>query len=95
MCDHARAFSTRPRGAELAAAVRAAAGDATEHVEVDFSGVLAVSYSFIDQFMHELDASSASEGWSFTFSGMAPSVERVLLRNCASRGVEPKGLRVG
>jgi hypothetical protein len=93
MCDHARAFSTRPRGAELADAVRRAA-QAADHVDIDFTGVLAVSYSFIDQFTRDLDGES-STSWTICFVGMAPSVERVVRRNCSHRGVDAQQCCVG
>jgi STAS-like domain of unknown function (DUF4325) len=86
--EHGTAFATRLRGAELADQVlELVPSDGC--VEVDFSGVLSVSYSFADEFAGELTgAPAAPQSPKLCFVGMAPDVERVVRRCFANRGLD-------
>ncbi len=87
--EHGSAFSTRLRGAELAEQVRELV-PAAERVEVDFSGLLSISYSFADEFAGELTAKAAARpAPKLCFVGMAPDVERVVRRCFTNRGLDP------
>lgn len=87
-----RAFSTRPRGAELAQCVAELAGPAPD-VVLDFTGVLAISYSFADEFVGELEAL----GWPVAPDVLcaASEVRAVLARTLERRGLDDRVLRLG
>lgn len=84
--ERGRTFSTRPRGADMRVALLREAG-AAESVELDFSRVLSVSYSFADEFFGSLSASQASGELPFalTVVGASDEVARVLERAATNR----------
>ena len=95
--EHGSAFSTRARAVELAEHVHVMATD-TDQVDVDFSGVLSISYSFADEFVGELTALiSAYSRPRLAFVGLTPEVGRVVRRCFANRGLDDAVLhaRVG
>lgn len=77
-------FATRPWGAELRAKATDLAGR-ERHLELDCTGVLAVSYSFADEFAGRLSqGEDASPAVSITIKNASPDVlpvfERAILR---------------
>jgi hypothetical protein len=86
-------FSTRPRGEELRLRVEAAV-KAGDPVTIDLSGVLAISYSFADEFAGVLaqHAAASPTPRSLTFVGASADVERVLRRAWRNREAEPRPL---
>lgn len=77
--QYGRAFSTRPRGAEVAQVVADSpdAGDAV----LDFTNVLAVSYSFADELVGQLAATTP-----LRVIGASDDVRAVLARSIERRG---------
>ncbi len=90
---YGRAFSTRPRGAELLAELERVARDGAT-VDVDFSDVLSVSYSFADEFVGRLlEREQAGEiAFHPRVVNVSPAIERVIQRSVAARGVAPAPL---
>jgi hypothetical protein len=86
LADHGRAFSTRPLGAELRDALILDA-DAARDVQIDLEGVLAISYSFADEFAGELvtRANAGTCAFQPSFTGGSPAVLRVLDRAFINR----------
>lgn len=84
--EHGRTFSTRPRGAQMREALLLEAQSA-DAVELDFSGVLGVSYSFADEFvaaLHQAE-SNAELPFSVSTTGASHEVSRVIERAIANR----------
>lgn len=88
LAAHGRAYSTRPRGAELAIEVKQMAGD-TSRVEIDFAGVQSVSYSFADEFVGELFEQYDNGHLSFTpvLINVPQPLARVITACLEARGV--------
>jgi hypothetical protein len=86
LSDFGSTFSTRPRGVELRDALIQAASHEVE-VEVEFDGVLSVSYSFADEFAAGLAQGSADGSIPFAvhLTGASSEVERVIDRAVARR----------
>jgi anti-anti-sigma regulatory factor len=84
--EHGRTFSTRPRGVEMREALLLEA-EAAEAVELDFAGVLSVSYSFADEFVGALHQAENAEELPFSISitGTSEEVSRVVERAIANR----------
>ena len=73
LSEYGRSFATRPRGAEVAAALADAARvNGASDLTVSFQGVSAVSGSFADEFVRRL----ATKSWirHIAFSDMNPNV---------------------
>jgi hypothetical protein len=83
--DFGTSFATRARGAELRADALAQA-DGGE-VQLDFSEVTNVSYSFADEFVGKLSAA----GVELEYINMAAPVERSVQRAVARRTGAPVG----
>jgi hypothetical protein len=83
--DFGTSFATRARGAELRADALAQA-DGGE-VQLDFSEVTNVSYSFADEFVGKLSAA----GVELEYINMAAPVERSIQRAVARRTGAPVG----
>ena len=86
LADFGSTLSTRPRAIELREMLLDAARDEAE-VELDFDGVLSVSYSFADEFAGALvqgDA-DASVPFAIHLTGTSSEVERVIDRAVARR----------
>lgn len=77
--DFGTSFATRARGAELRVDALAKAGGTV--VQLDFSDVTNVSYSFADEFVGKLSAS----GVELEYINMAAPVKRSIQRAVARR----------
>jgi len=86
LADFGSTLSTRPRAIELRETLIQAARDEAE-VELDFDGVLSVSYSFADEFVATLAEKSADASVTFVvrLTGASSEVERVIDRAIAYR----------
>lgn len=86
-------FSTRQRAEALRLRVEEAV-KAGDPVTIDLSGILAISYSFADEFAGVLAQHAAASPMpqSLTFVGASPDVERVLRRAWRNREAEPQPL---
>ena len=86
LSERGRTLSTRPRGAQLREELLAAVS-LEASVELDFTGVLSVSYSFADEFVACLRAREAEGNLPFSVSvvGASDEVARVLDRAVANR----------
>jgi hypothetical protein len=83
--DFGTSFATRARGAELREDVLARGGG--DAVQLDFSDVTNVSYSFADEFFGKLSAA----GVELEYINMAAPVERSVQRAVARRTGTPVG----
>jgi hypothetical protein len=86
LADLGSTFSTRPRGVELRnALIQQVDGEAL--VEIDFSSVLSISYSFADEFAAALALGSADGSLPFAVELIHASdeVARVIERAIAKR----------
>ncbi len=86
LSDFGSTFSTRPRGVELRNALIQQAAHAAA-VQIDFSNVLSVSYSFADEFAAGLVQASADGSIPFAVDliGVSDEVARVINRAIANR----------
>ncbi len=86
LSDLGSTFSTRPRGVELRNDLIQQAG-AEALVEVDFGGVLSISYSFADEFAAVLVQRSADGSLPFAVDliGASNEVARVIERAITKR----------
>jgi hypothetical protein len=86
LAEHGRTFSTRPTGAMLRDAL-VDASTAADEVTIDFDGVLAISYSFADEFAGQLAVWAEAGRVPFTprFVGATAEVDRVLGRAFQNR----------
>lgn len=84
--ERGRTFSTRPRGAELRESLLQEMKGA-EHVTLDFSGVLSISYSFADEFVGRLEQAADQSQVPFGLSviGASDEVQRVIDRARSNR----------
>ncbi len=91
LADHGLVFSTRDRGGRILADLREKTADAP--VTIDFSGVMSLSYSFVDEFIGQLleDASTSGEVLP-TFANVPPSAGRTIERSLSRRGVGPEAV---
>jgi STAS-like domain of unknown function (DUF4325) len=83
--DFGTSFATRARGAELREDALAKADGSA--VQLDFSDVTNVSYSFADEFVGKLSAA----GVELEYINMAGPVERSIQRAVARRTGAPVG----
>ncbi len=89
LAQHGTTLATRPFGRELR-------GDLTrkmedhQHLELDFSGVLSVSHSFVDELVARLaeDSKTGTVGFDIAISGAVPDVEAVIRRAVDRRDVQ-------
>ena len=82
-------LATRPFAKRLRAeVVREAEGQ--ELVELDFSGVLSASHSFVDEFVAQLaeDSQRREVNFGVAISGAAPNVEARIAKALESREVQ-------
>jgi hypothetical protein len=88
--DRGTVFSTRPRGAALLAELQTEA-DMASVVEVDFSGIETISYSFADEFVGNLmqRAAAGQYGFEIVLEGVPMSLRSLILRSLRNRGLTP------
>ncbi len=88
LADHGLVFSTRDRGARILADLRKQTGDgcALSSVEIDFTGIRSLSYSFVDECIGEL--MQQAEDATPTLVNVPPSVARTIERSLRRRGID-------
>jgi STAS-like domain of unknown function (DUF4325) len=89
LSSYGRAFSTRPRGVALLSELEGKASDA-RNVEIDFSGVTSISYSFADEFVGVLFQRAGEGAYAFEphLVHVPPALRRVILRSLRFRDVQ-------
>lgn len=88
LAPHGQVFSTRPLGAELLREVESRASGQTV-IEIDFTGVRQVSYSFADEFAGALmeRATLGQLSGRVRLANVPPKVARVIEGSLRRRGV--------
>lgn len=85
LADEGRAFSTRARGARTRSLVLDLL-DQHEQVDVDFSDVLMISYSFADEFVGKLFTEHPA--CAVHIVSMNEEVERTITKSLSNRGID-------
>jgi hypothetical protein len=88
LAERGKTLATRPLGAQMREDLAGSA--ATEHeVVLDFTGVIAASHSFADEFVACLAEEVRNGNLDFTLAihGVSPDVERVIQKALDRRGL--------
>jgi hypothetical protein len=89
LAQHGTTLATRSFGRELRSEL-VQQMDGHKHLELDFSGVLSASHSFVDELVARLaeDSKAGCIEFDVAISGAAPDVEAVIRRAVERREVQ-------